>query len=142
MVQSGKQNADERLTPASDADSRQAALTLMVDGPALQRLMYARSELERAGLRLVAAQVLAMLMLEPGSGVMRISDRLALSKTIISTALRDLRERGLVSRRPDPTDGRRQGHHLTPRGKAQLQPLVGHATAVLVTHPQAPPRER
>jgi DNA-binding MarR family transcriptional regulator len=107
--------------------------SVVVDGSSLQRLIFTGPLLAELDLNELPAQALCMLMLEPGAGVRRLSDRLALSKGTVSAVLRDLRRRGLVAEEVDPDDRRRRRQYLTGAGE-QLAWRLARAAKPVIDH--------
>jgi DNA-binding MarR family transcriptional regulator len=67
--------------------------------------------------------ILVPLFEEDGLRLTELAQRARLSKQTMTTMVRLLERDGLVTRRPDPTDGRAALIFLTPRGRA-LQPVA------------------
>ena len=115
-----------------DGDERSAWLSLMRVQAKLPPLLDAQLERD-AGLNLFEYTILAMLSEQP-DGTLRMS-RLAsvtaASPSKLSHAARHLEARNLLSRRPDPDDGRCIRAALTPAGRALVEASApGHVAAV------------
>ncbi|MBV8479736.1 MAG: winged helix-turn-helix transcriptional regulator, partial [Actinobacteria bacterium] len=80
---------------------------------------------EQAGFSAYQYGILALL--EEGSRVSQttIADALAFDKSMLVGLLDQLEEKGLIERRRDPNDRRRQMVSLTPAGKHQLEAFRG-----------------
>jgi DNA-binding MarR family transcriptional regulator len=63
----------------------------------------------------------------PGISQSALSRAIARDKSTMTPLIRDLDRRGLVDRRPSPTDGRSVTLRLTPAGEVVLKELLKHA---------------
>ena len=90
-------------------NARRAALTVIA--VFLKRM-------EPLGLRPVDFSVLTLIAHNPGATSSQICAALDILPPNLVGMLKSLQKRGLVVRRPHPSDGRAQGLHLTPEGVA------------------------
>ncbi len=69
-------------------------------------------------------RILQLIQKHPEMDISELSRRSFLLGPSLSRILRDLSERGLIERRPDPNDARRAFHHLTPAGQEQIDKVL------------------
>ncbi|MDP2262772.1 MAG: MarR family transcriptional regulator [Hydrogenophaga sp.] len=93
-------------------NARRAALSVI--GVFLQRM-------EPYGLRPVDFSVLSLIAHNPGVTSRQICAALEILPPNLVGMIKSLQKRGLIERRPHPTDRRAQGLHLTSTGKRQYQ---------------------
>lgn len=86
--------------------------------------------LERYGLAPFQARALVFVARFPGSRQQRFVEGTGRDKGQVARLFRELEQRGLVTRRPDPTDGRASLYFLTEDGKRTAEALLAHREAV------------
>lgn len=101
---------------------------MLVDAPATTRRLYPR---DPGGLGTNALQVLVLLVADPGAEAPDMISRLALSKTSVSLAVKELKEQGLIEEEPVPGDRRRRRQVVTGEGRQRVAELVARARPVL-----------
>jgi len=69
-------------------------------------------------------RILLLIQKHPDMDISELSRRSFLLGPSLSRILRDLSERGLIERRPDPKDARRAFHSLTAAGAAQIKQVL------------------
>ena len=85
---------------------------------------------ERHGISITEWRILAVLGRFPGLTASEVTERTAMDKVAIHRAVKTLTARGLLERREDPADRRRQNLHLTPStGQPLVQEIVPRALA-------------
>lgn len=83
---------------------------------------------EAAGVTSSQLELLDWLHRNRDSSLKDIADGLGVSSPNISVAIRKLEDGGLVSRRPDPDDGRGLIFTMTPEGKALMERVIVYRT--------------
>ncbi len=89
------------------------------------------------GMRVVDFSVLTLIAHNPGITSRQLSAALAILPPNLVGMVRQLEERGLIDKRPHPSDRRAQGLHLTPAGEAlqaETQQVVTSLETEAVTH--------
>jgi len=89
------------------------------------------------GMRVVDFSVLTLIAHNPGITSRQLSAALAILPPNLVGMVRQLEERGLIDKRPHPSDRRAQGLHLTPAGEAlqaETQQVVASLETEVVTH--------
>ncbi len=69
-------------------------------------------------------RILQLIQKHPEMDISELSRRSFLLGPSLSRILRDLAERGLIERHPDPKDARRAFHSLTPAGHEQIEKVL------------------
>lgn len=116
----------------------------------LRRLWQVNHAIERVSSHMVrtlgvTAQqriVLRILGRCPGTTAGRLASELHLDPGTISNTLGNLVRRGLVARRPDPTDGRSSSLRLTVAGRSLVRPAAGTVEGAVLALLRATPRAR
>ena len=80
------------------------------------------------GISVTEWRILAVLGRYPGLTASEVTDRTAMDKVAIHRAVKTLQEKGLLDRKTDRQDRRRQKLHLTPdRGRPMLEHIIPRA---------------
>jgi DNA-binding MarR family transcriptional regulator len=82
---------------------------------------------QRFGVNVTEWRILVLLAIEPGIAASRICHVIGFDKGPVSRTLRIMQERGLVTIKADPRDGRTHSISLTPKGRATHDDIIGIA---------------
>jgi DNA-binding MarR family transcriptional regulator len=106
------------LSDALDTSYLETLLGYNARRAALTVIAVFLKRMEPLGLRPVDFSVLTLIAHNPGATSRQICSALDILPPNLVGMLKSLQTRGLVVRRPHPSDGRAQGLHLTPQGAA------------------------
>jgi DNA-binding MarR family transcriptional regulator len=82
---------------------------------------------KRFGVNVTEWRILVLLAIEPGIAGSRICHVIGFDKGPVSRTLRIMQQRGLVTIKTDPKDGRSHSISLTPKGRATHDDIIGIA---------------
>lgn len=99
-------------------DIKQAAERLLTLIMRLRRLGPGTPPPEQANVSHSHISIIDHLAESPGCGIQEIARELDLATPTVSISVRQLEEKGLLARQPDPDDGRAVQLFLTPEGEA------------------------
>ena len=87
----------------------------------LRRLAFGQHPLHDSGVTIPQLALLDWIGESPGCGVHEVADGLGLTAPTVSVGVRRLENAGLLTRQPDPQDGRALQISLTDKGEALCQ---------------------